>query len=208
MTLSDLTSQLFGRWTVIERASSAKKMTRWKCRCQCGSIKNVYAKALKNGTSTSCGCYAAETARIRETKHGLTGTAEYRTWAKIKSRCFYPDDPDYPDYGGRGITVCRPWLDFAQFIAAMGPRPSARHSIDRIDVNGNYEPSNCRWASPEQQANNKRTNRRISFEGKTMNLVQWAAQTGINADAIYARLDKLHWPVQKALTTPIQKQSN
>jgi hypothetical protein len=122
----------------------------------------------------------------------------------MKNRCLNHKDKNWLNYGGRGITVCDRWLNFQAFNTDMGSRPSRLHSLDRIDGNRGYEPENCRWATPKQQANNKRNNRRISFAGKTLNLRQWAKTTGLSDDVIYARLDVLHWPIGKALTTPVQ----
>jgi hypothetical protein len=207
MRLSDLTNKRFGLWRVIERAPSARGMTRWMCVCQCGEKRAVYGKALRRGQSTSCGCHRRVLSKERATIHGLAGSSEYWTWSRMKNRCLNHKDKDWPNYGGRGITVCGRWLYFQAFIADMGSRPSRLHSLERIDVNRGYGPENCRWATPKQQANNKRNNRRISFAGKTLNLREWAKITGLSDDVIYVRLDVLHWPIGKALTTPVHRHS-
>jgi DNA-binding CsgD family transcriptional regulator len=124
-------------------------------RCDCGTEKDIATKKL--GRVMSCGCFHKVSASQRATKHGRTGTPEYITWASMKVRCYKPSNKNYVNYGGRGITVCPEWLDdFEAFLAYMGPRPSPKHSIDRIDNDGNYEPGNVRWADRYVQSRNRR----------------------------------------------------
>ena len=141
----------------------------------------------------SCGCFQREGAIQRATKHGHASrrrpSSAYRTWGHMLSRCRDSAVPEYRYYGGRGITVCERWLRFENFLADMGEPPRGK-SIERIDVNGNYEPSNCRWATQREQCNNQRRNRRISAGGLTLTLVQWATATGIKRETIAHRLDK------------------
>ena len=115
-------------------------------------------------------------------------------------RCTNPKNRQWPDYAGRGITVCERWKKFSQFYEDVGPRPSSQHSLDRINNDGNYEPSNCRWGTDEQQATNKRNNRHIVFNGRTMTLSQWAKELGIHTTGLRMRLKK--WTIERALTTP------
>lgn len=130
---------------------------RWLCVCDCGLTRIVLQRYLLSGNTTSCGCYQRESTSKRSKRHGATGTAEYSTWQGMKARCLNPNSIGYAFYGGRGITVCDRWLkSFPAFLNDMGMRPSAEHSIDRIDPNGNYEPGNCRWAPPDIQQVNKR----------------------------------------------------
>jgi len=158
----DLAGQKFGRWTVIEMAPSVSSRTAWKCLCSCGKSGVVRTGVLRAGHSRSCGCLAAESRASATRTHGATRgsdarSAGYTSWSGMKNRCRNPNSTDYESYGGRGIRVCERWLhSFENFIADMGPRPSPRHSIDRVDVNGHYEPGNCRWADPKQQKNNQR----------------------------------------------------
>jgi hypothetical protein len=134
--------------------------------------------------------------------HRKTGTPEYLAWINIKRRCYNTANASYPDYGERGIVMCDRWKDdFLSFLEDMGERPSDQHSIDRIDVNGNYEPSNCRWAIDAIQRNNKRNNVILTHEGKTQTLAQWAKELGINTDTLWRRINVLNMTVERALTS-------
>lgn len=156
--------QRFGRLVLIEptRKEGSRELF-WRCRCDCGNETVVRKGYLPLGHTRSCGCLHRETLANSTRTHGRSRTPhnprppEYRAWESMKRRCLVPTDNSYPLYGGRGITVCERWLhSFPAFFEDLGPRPSVEHSIDRIDPNGNYEPSNVRWASPTIQAGNKR----------------------------------------------------
>lgn len=205
----------FGRLTVLGEAPprvSASGFTA-KCahvRCDCGTEKSVRAGDLKNGYAQSCGCLQKEltAARIveRTRTHGHAGsgeaTPEYRTWSSLKKRCLNPKDGSYDNYGGRGITVCGRWRDsFEAFYEDMGPRPSSRHSIERVDVDGNYEPSNCRWATPTEQANNRRSNVVLTIDGESSTVAEWSRKAGVRLDRIYTRLRK-GWSHRDAVFGP------
>jgi len=133
---------------------------------------------------------------------GWRDTAEYRCWSRIKARCFNPNVPRFKDYGGRGIKVCDRWLNsYEYFLADMGRRPTDKHSIDRYpDNNGNYEPGNCRWATTEQQMNNRRNSKRLTFAGLTLSVMQWAERTGVRAGTLWGRIQH-GWSVERVLTT-------
>lgn len=154
----DLTGQKFGRWTVISRAPSKpnSQATYWLCDCQCGKRKAVNSSALRGGISKSCGCLRIERCRLPE---GATSKAKhplYATWQSIKTRCFNSTHPSYRNYGARGISMAPEWRnDFELFAKSVGDKPSPKHSLDRIDNDGNYEPGNVRWATAVEQATNK-----------------------------------------------------
>lgn len=153
----DLTGQRFGRWTVVSQADSKNGDTVWNCVCECDKKKVVVGYTLTKGKSLSCGCLRKELASDRVSIHGYCGTPEYVVWLHIIARCENENSKDFHNYGGRGIKMCEEWRSsFETFLADMGERPSPEHSIDRIDVNGNYEPLNCRWATQEVQSRNKR----------------------------------------------------
>lgn len=203
----DLTGQVFGRLTVIGYAGRIGGSHRWDCHCQCGGLARVRNKDLKGGHTQSCGCLWEETFLGCRTTHGMTDTKLYRVWAHMKARCHNPKSSVYRYYGGRGVVVCERWQGkegFANFLADMGPRPSSAHSIDRIDVNGNYEPGNCRWATKQEQMRNKRSNVTLTFRGETRCAAEWAELLGISYAAIVQRVGKLGWSDERALTTPVR----
>lgn len=165
----DRTGHVYGRLTVISRAPNDKnRRTCWNCICECGSEIIVMNGNLQTGQTRSCGCYMAEKARKwmtspgapRTTTHGAWLTPEWYSWSCMKQRVLNPNRKGYKDYGGRGITICPQWRhSFSQFLADMGPRPKGT-SLDRIDVDGNYEPGNCRWATRKEQQNNQRRHKK------------------------------------------------
>ena len=153
----------YGKLTVVRRTANDKNgRTMWECKCDCGKTKIVKGKYLMNGETQSCGCLRSEVLISRNYKHGLSDHDYYQTWCGIKNRCYNKNEKSYKSYGGRGIEVCDRWLNsFENFLKDMGQKPAPNMSIDRIDVNGNYEPSNCRWANSQQQGENQRKVRKI-----------------------------------------------
>ena len=179
-----------------------RKTTAFKCRCQCGKIAVVCSQHLREGRSKSCGCQRPGGLKT----HGRSKTAEHQIWSQMKARCLNQRSANWPSYGGRGITICDEWRNsFEQFMSDMGPRPSKRHSVDRIDNGRGYSPDNCRWATLTQQARNTRSNRMIEYGGCSRPLAEWAELLPIciEASALSHRLDKLKWPVAKAFTEPV-----
>lgn len=186
----DLSGLQFGRLTVTKRVPTVQG-TVWECRCVCGVARRVQATHLQTGASKSCGCLADEVRGDARREHGLSNTPEYMTWNRIKDRCHNPNTPSFRYYGGRGIVVCQQWREsFSAFLEHMGPRPSPRHSIDRVDFNGNYEPGNCRWATSKQQGRNTRRNHYVIVDGQRMTLIEASELTGVNYGTLKWRIRK------------------
>lgn len=205
----DMKGRVFGRLTVLEYSHSTGYGAFWKCKCECGKEHTVSGVMLRIGNTLSCGCYGKEVANTAVTKHGEASkrTPEYRVWCSMRSRCNNQSHQDYDDYGGRGITICSEWEDFAAFLADMGRRPSMKHTLDRIDVNGNYEPGNCRWATWREQAQNKRNNVWITHDGKTLCVREWERQLGLNVGGIQSRLLN-GWSEEESIATPSDKRKS
>lgn len=198
---------VFGVWTVIEflegrRSNSGKKLYVWKCRCSCGAEKEVEQHSLIHARSQKCvKCANAGKGRT----HGMSSERIYKTWQAMRYRCENPSNEEFHNYGGRGIKVCDRWQDFTLFYADMGDLPSKEHSIERIDVNGNYEPDNCTWATPKEQARNQRRTRMITHDGRTMCMSDWAEELGIKPVVLSARINTYGWSVEDALTMPVKR---
>jgi hypothetical protein len=161
----------------------------WLCACECGREVEVIGSHLLNGNTKSCGCLKAEVTGARRRTHGETKGPTYRVWQNMKTRCTNPRVKAWGNYGGRGIAVCDRWLSsYESFVADMGYRPSPDHELDRIDVNGNYEPANCRWVSIRDQARNKRTTRWIEVDGDVRSLAEWADLSPVTESCIRRRL--------------------
>lgn len=203
----NLTGRRFGRLVVIEEAPRPSKYVRcWSCRCDCGTIKTVAQGNLLQSRIHSCGCLHDEVAGKCNKTHGLTGTPEYRVWGGMWTRCRNKHEQSFQHYGARGIQVCDRWRSFEHFLADMGPRPSAEHSIDRLDVNGDYTPENCRWATQTDQARNRRTNRIIEHDGETRTLAEWSELTGISIGTLWWRLEQ-DWSPSRILETPVRRRA-
>lgn len=173
----------FGKLSVIGPAGHICKHRAFLFRCDCGLEKRISLAHAKSGHTTSCGC--------KQTLHGHSkknsSSATYTTWSSMIARCLNKKTERFPRYGGRGIKVCDRWLDFRNFLADMGEKPEGK-SIDRINNNGNYEPSNCRWATVAEQVSNKSTTRKITFYGKTHTYAEWSRITGIPSSTLYNRV--------------------
>lgn len=206
----DFSGKRFGRLTVLEYTGKQTKSRNliWKCQCDCGTLVEVAGGHLTDDRTQSCGCLIKQITSERSTTHGHTknnkSSSTYISWRAMIDRCYRHKTNDYKNYGGRGISVCERWMDFNLFLEDMGERPIG-FQIDRIDCNGNYEPSNCRWATIKQQSINKRTNKKLNFEGITMTIAEWSEKTGIPRDTLWHRVYTAKWQVHKALTEPLRK---
>lgn len=200
----NLSGSRFGRLLVLDEQSTRAKDNSdwvWSCVCNCGGNVRVRAKSLKKGTTRSCGCFQRESASKVNTTHGLSKSKEFMSWAAMHTRCTNPNQESFANYGARGISVCERWNSFENFLADMGPKPSPRHTIERMDNERGYNPTNCRWATRAEQNTNTRQNRYLTFKGKTMALSQWAREVGLTGSALTARLNR-GWSIDDALTTP------
>lgn len=198
----DLTGQTFGRLKVIKYAGRAKnRKALWECECSCSNHTHVIVQGanLRNGNTKSCGCLGKE--NFNRYKHGYRHTRLYGVWCAMKSRCFNQNNKNYHNYGGRGITVCDEWSnDFMNFYNwAISNGYQENLTIDRIEVNGDYEPFNCRWTTFEVQANNTRANKYITYNNETLTQAQWDRKTGL---PISERIER-GWSIEKAFNTPI-----
>lgn len=199
----DFTPETFGRLTTLGSAFMVGRRSFQVCLCVCGDVRIVQTSALKRSVR-SCGCLRSEMTSNRRRTHGKSRTVEYEAWKNMRKRCYNPQATQYKDWGGRGIKVCVRWQVFEAFLEDVGPRPSPQHSIDRIDVDGDYCPENCRWATRREQANNMRHNRRLSAFGRTQTLSQWATEIGIPDYCVRLRIDRYNWSVERSLSTPLK----
>ena len=202
--LKDLTGQRFGRLTVIERADTKGKRTMWLCKCDCGREKSIGSHNLLTGNTSSCGCLWKETVpsynKENNTRHGDSHTKLHKAWLNMRYRCFNKRCKFYDNYGGRGITICEEWSVYENFRDwALANGFANGLSIDRIDVDGNYCPENCRWVSEKVQQNNRRVNNYLTLNGTRHTIQEWSEITGIGWTTINERL-KNGWTVEKALT--------
>lgn len=180
----DLVGQKFGRLTV-QSYSHKSKRAYWNCVCECGNLRKVDTTSLRGGNSKSCGCLLRDVTIERSTTHGRAKTPEYISWQAAITRCYNKLQKTYYRYGGRGITMCERWRNsFENFYADMGPKPTPKHSIERINNDGNYEPSNCKWATMKEQGRNTTKARLLTYNGMTMCINEWAEKLNINRGVI------------------------
>lgn len=198
----------FGRLTVEKafrtRDKNGRALIKWTLRCDCGNEVTIAPSKAVNGVQESCGCLAREMLAKRSRKHGESHTRLFYIWACMRNRCYRSSDTRYANYGGRGIRVCDEWNNdyatFAKWARENGYRDDL--TIDRIDVNGDYTPENCRWATWEEQANNKTNNRRVTIDGVTKTLAEWCREYDIDYRVVHTRITNLKWDAVKAIITP------
>lgn len=201
----DLIGQRFGKLEVIAMAGIKNGATTWLCKCSCGNETVVSVGDLRSGHTKSCGCLWKEAISKSITTHEKSKTKLYQIWQNMLNRCRNKNTDRYYRYGGRGITVCDEWKTFEEFHKwSMSNGYSKGLSIERNDINGNYEPSNCRWIPLEKQQDNTKRSRFETFNGKTQTTAQWAREFNVDYKNLMNRL-YLGWDIGKALTTPTYK---
>lgn len=196
---NDLSLQVFSKLLAIAPTELGKSnRVKWLCVCHCGNVVIRNGIDIKKPGPHSCGCTRTGV------KHGASTTKEFKAWDSMIHRCTRKTNKRFPDYGGRGITIYEPWLtSFETFYQDMGHCPDG-YSLDRIDNNGNYCPENCRWASKYEQANNKRTNKTITYKDETRTITQWARELNIRPETLRIRINRWR-PIERAFETPIRK---
>jgi len=190
----------FGRLVVLREAPFVSgHSARAICVCDCSMLVDVKVSNLRNGTTKSCGCYMRDRIREATSTHGRSRSTEFKIWSSMLARCGNPKNSAYPRYGGRGIVVCERWRKFENFLADMGQRPSGM-SLDRYPNNdGNYEPGNCRWATCTEQSLNTRSNRLVTFNGRTQSVTEWEREYGFQRGTLHQRLFRYGWTMDRAV---------
>lgn len=214
----NLLHRKFNRLTAVGYAgvvTMSRRRARWLWRCDCGTYKLIVADHVKSGNTQSCGCLSIEVRHSRSMTHGMSHSIDYRIWLGMKQRCYDIHAIGFSDYGGRGIMICDRWRhSFENFHTDMGPRPTPKHSIDRIDNDGNYSCGHCpqclsnqwlfnvRWATRLEQIRNRRNSKTLTLNGITRPVSEWCALTGLHYSTLAMRLTKYKWSVERAITTP------
>ena len=220
MRVVDMIGIKVGLLTVISRAITKPGEARWNCTCDCGNTSIVSGRNLRSGNVKSCGCLNVSIARALGQKHGgskkIHGHAKgkdtqasrtYSSWAEMKRRCDNPKAHSFPAYGGKGIRYSVRWASFENFLEDMGERPEGT-SLDRIDGSKGYFPGNCRWATPKEQAANRRSSVLIEFQGESLLLSYFARKLGMGIDIVWYRLNKRRMTPEEIATTPINASKN
>lgn len=197
----NLTGKKFCRLTAVKLIEEHGKRVHYECVCDCGNTTKSSAGNLRSGRALSCGCLRADRTREARRKHGMTGTVIYRVWRNMIERCGRPSNTHYASYGGRGISVCERWQEFANFFSDMGDCPAGM-LIDRKDNDGNYCKDNCRWVTKTESANNKRNTVMVQFEGERLPVSEVAKRLGIKHKTLKYRLRR--WPLLDAISRPVR----
>ena len=206
MEIKDIKGEKFGRLTAVERAGKQGRHVLWRFKCECGNEIIALGINVRSGKTKSCGCIRNENGREQLTTHGLSKTALYNTWKCMRQRCNNPNNKSYPNYGGRGIKICKEWDSFPVFFDwALTHGYKVGLQIDRIDNNGGYTPENCRWTDEKTQSNNRRTNTIIQCFGEQHTLAEWSNITRLKPSTIIQRVKRQGWTIEKALSTPVSK---
>ena len=209
--MRDLTGLRVNRLTVIRPTNERRnKSVVWEVVCDCGKHTKVAASNLTSKRPTqSCGCYHIDNVKNRSTIHGMRNTPEYAVWRTMKARCLNPKHKSFKNYGARGITIQKDWInDFSQFLSDVGRRPSSEHTLERIDNNEGYTKSNCTWKTLKEQARNRRSTVFWRLGDDTFCIAEWAEKLGILPETLHTRVNRLGWSIEKALTTPVRKHRN
>lgn len=208
MENQDLIGKVFGYIVPTSYSHSERSHRYYNCVCiKCGTVTKKIGSNLKRYVSSKAGkgcreCFKKEMKSFA-LRHGMDKTPEYRCWAAMKNRCLNNRHKQYSHYGGRGITICDRWIEsFNNFYADMGLKPSPKHSLDRIDNNGNYEPNNCKWSTSSEQNTNRRSAFMVNYNGETIALRRLTNNVAVPYDVLYNRIKRLNWPIEMAISTP------
>jgi len=194
--LKSLVGEKHNRLTVLKQVKSVYNKRRWECLCVCGNKTESTTGDLRGGHKKSCGCLLRETRSKNSTIHGYCGTRLHGVWRGMRQRCNNPNNPGYKNYGGRGVKISPEWKTMKKFGKwALENGYKEYLTIDRIDNDGDYSPENCRWATVKKQANNRRSNRWIEFEGETRTIYDWSKKTGIGHKLLAYRIEA-GWPME------------
>lgn len=199
-----LAGQRFGLLTVLRRNGSLRKFAAWLCRCDCGQEVTVRGDKLREGRRKSCTLNGHTWQSVQPRAPSTRFRAEHNSWESMWERCKSKKHRGYKNYGGRGIRVCKEWKSFDRFLQDMGPKPTALHTIERKDVNGNYVPDNCVWATRKEQRCNSRISVFVDYGGERMLLIELVEKLGLSRPVVYGRL-KLGWSLDDAITIPIRE---
>lgn len=199
---NDVLGKKFGMLTIIKCNNFIRTIDKVTCKCDCGKKSNVLLDNLLRQNTESCGCLKKISYSIT---HRMCGTSEYNSWAAMKGRCYNKNNLNYKKYyGSKGIKVCKKWLKFENFYKDMGPKPSLKHSLERINYNLGYFKNNCKWGTYIEQGNNKKSVKLLQYKKIKLSLAGWSRITGLNYKILWYRLNKAKWNIEKTLTMPIR----